>query len=114
MILESINRNYQSSFTRAFPMAKDRAIGAALVAGAVIGVIIYGSLMFLFTSVSVLVLKLTAFVGVLAILAILGWIGYVMATTPPPVPLEPEAATSTEGAGSAQQPAAPATPEKKS
>ena len=87
-------------------MAKDRAIGAALVVGAVVGVIIYGSVMFYFTSVSVLVLKITAFVGVLAILAILGWIGYVMATTPPPVPLEPEAPAKTEAAGTTQQPAA--------
>ncbi|MDG6999757.1 MAG: transcriptional regulator [Nitrososphaerota archaeon] len=79
-------------------MAKDRAIGAALVAGAVIGVIIYFALMFLLgDGIALLVLKISAFVAVLAILAILGWIGYVMATTPPPVPLEPEpAATSTE------------------
>ena len=83
-------------------MARDRAIGGALVAGAVIGVIIYGSLMFLLGSaVALLVLRITAFVAVLAILAILGWIGYVMATTPPPVPLEPEPATATSGEGSA-------------
>ncbi|MDG6994342.1 MAG: transcriptional regulator [Nitrososphaerota archaeon] len=75
-------------------MAKDRAIGAALVAGAVIGVIIYFALMFLLgDNIALLVLKISAFVAVLAILAILGWIGYVMATTPPPVPLEPEPAT---------------------
>jgi len=88
-------------------MARDRAIGAALVAGAVIGVIIYCSLMFLLGSViALLVLRITAFVAVLAILAILGWIGYVMATTPPPVPLEPEPATTTSDAasGSATQP----------
>jgi predicted DNA-binding transcriptional regulator len=71
-------------------MAKDRAIGAALVAGAVIGVIIYGFLMFYNGSIALIVLKITAFVAVFAILAILGWIGYVMATTPPPMPLEPE------------------------
>ena len=88
-------------------MAKDRAIGAALVAGAVIGVIIYGLLMFwppLGDHIHLLVLEITAFVAVLGILAILGWIGYVMATTPPPVPLEPEPATPSESAGSTQQP----------
>ncbi|HZW55918.1 MAG TPA: hypothetical protein VFF30_06480 [Nitrososphaerales archaeon] len=77
-------------------MARDRAIGAALVVGAIIGVLIYGSLMFLpgVDQYAFLVLKITAFVAILAILAILGWIGYVMATTPPPVPLEPEPATT--------------------
>ena len=80
-------------------MAKDRAVGAALVAGAVIGVLIYGFLMFyppLGDHVHLIVLEITAFVAVLAILAILGWIGYVMATTPPPMPLEPEPASGTE------------------
>ena len=93
-------------------MAKDRAIGAALVVGAVIGVIIYGLLVFwppLGDHIHLLVLEITAFVAVLGILAILGWIGYVMATTPPPVPLEPEP-TPSESTGSAQQ----TTSEKKS
>lgn len=71
-------------------MAKDRAVGAALVVGAILGIIIYGVLMFYNGNIALLVLKITAFVAVAAILVILGWIGYVMATTPPPVPLEPE------------------------
>lgn len=76
-------------------MARDRVIGAGLVIGAIIGVIIYGILVFAqYTlhnrDISLLVLEISAFVAVLAVLAILGWIGYVMATTPPPVPLEPE------------------------
>lgn len=86
-------------------MARDRVIGAALVVGAIIGVIVYGLLVFADfwyqrdspsggLGVSFLVLQISAFVAVLAILAILGWIGYVMATTPPPVPLEPEPAAS--------------------
>lgn len=77
-------------------MARDRVIGAALVVGAVVGVIIYGLLMFAFgNKISLLVLEISAFIAVLAVLAILGWIGYVMATTPPPVPLEPEPTTTT-------------------
>jgi predicted DNA-binding transcriptional regulator len=91
-------------------LAKDRAIGAALVAGAVIGVLIYGFLMFYFgfdSRVALYTLEITAFVAVFAILAILGWIGYVMATTPPPVPLEPETPTTpTTEAPSAAQPTA--------
>jgi len=92
-------------------MARDRAIGAALVVGAVIGVILYGSLMFLptdgFDSYAVDVLKITAFVGIAAILGVLGWIGYVMATTPPPVPLEEPAKESTNTTQE-KMPAAPA------
>jgi predicted DNA-binding transcriptional regulator len=76
-------------------MARDRVIGAALVIGAVVGVIIYGFLVFgISSAVSLFVLEISAFVAVLAVLAILGWIGYVMATTPPPVPLEPEPVTT--------------------
>jgi predicted DNA-binding transcriptional regulator len=74
-------------------MARDKAVGAALVVGAIVGVIIYGVLLFAFknsTQIPLDTLKVTAFVAVIGILAILGWIGYVMATTPPPVPLEPE------------------------
>jgi predicted DNA-binding transcriptional regulator len=74
-------------------MARDRAIGSALVVGAVVGVIIYGVLLFgLGSKIALYTLEVTAFVAVIGILAILGWIGYVMATTPPPVPLEPEPA----------------------
>jgi len=98
-------------------MARDRAIGAALVVGAIVGVIIYGSLMFLpsygIDKYAVDVLKITAFVAIAAILGVLGWIGYVMATTPPPVPLEPEPTTtakessgdSTQKSGASDKPA---------
>ncbi|HYB03547.1 MAG TPA: hypothetical protein VED17_03735 [Nitrososphaerales archaeon] len=92
-------------------MARDRAIGSALVVGAVVGVIVYGFLLFYFPSpIPVDTLKITAFVAIVAVLAILGWIGYVMATTPPPVPLEPEpapsaatASTSDAGAGTTEK-----------
>ena len=73
-------------------MARDRAIGSALVIGAVVGVFVYGFLLFGFqkTKIPLYTLEITAFAAVVGVLAILGWIGYVMATTPPPVPLEPE------------------------
>lgn len=81
-------------------MARDRAIGAALVVGAIIGVIVYGFLLFgLGLEIARYTLEITAFVAVVAILAILGWIGYVMATTPPPVPLEPEPSPTTVTGG---------------
>ncbi|HXQ92189.1 MAG TPA: hypothetical protein VN739_04225 [Nitrososphaerales archaeon] len=87
-------------------MARDRAIGAALVVGAVVGVFVYGFLLFYpfgtNSKIALYTLEVTAFVAVVGILAILGWIGYVMATTPPPVPLEPEPTPSTQSAASSQ------------
>ena len=97
-------------------MARDRAIGSALVVGAIVGVLIYGFLLFYFgadSKVALYTLEITAFVAVLGILAILGWIGYVMATTPPPVPLEPEPAPTSESPSSGQN-ATGMTSEKKS
>jgi predicted DNA-binding transcriptional regulator len=92
--IQSINTESRFAY---FNMARDKIIGAALLIGSIIGIIIYFSLMFLAGSVvSTLLLEITAFVAVLAVLAILGWIGYVMATTPPPVPLEQETPPTTE------------------
>lgn len=68
-------------------MSKDQAIGALLLIVGVLGIIIYGWLVFL-SPWSLLVLQLTGFVAVAAILAIISWIGYTMATTPPPKPIE--------------------------
>jgi predicted DNA-binding transcriptional regulator len=65
-------------------LANDRAVGASVFVGSVVGVIIYGILMFYF---SLPVLQLTAFLSVAIILGILSWIGYTMATTPAPEPL---------------------------
>lgn len=68
-------------------MDKDRAIGAVILIGSLLGIIIYGWLVY---SWAIIVLQITAFLGIAVILAILAWIGYTMATTPPPAPIEPE------------------------
>lgn len=65
-------------------MANDRAMGGLIVAGSVIGIVIYGLLMAYAWQIT---LRVTAFIAVLAILGVLAWIGYTMATTPPPEPL---------------------------
>lgn len=65
-------------------MANDRAIGGAIFGGSIIGIIVYGLLIYFF---ALIVLEITAFVAVLVLLAILAWIGYTMATTPPPEPI---------------------------
>jgi len=65
-------------------MANDRAIGWGILGGSVIGIIVYALLLWYWGP---LVVEITAFVGVFVLLAILAWIGYTMATTPPPEPI---------------------------
>lgn len=74
-------------------MANDRALGSAILIGSVLGIIVYGLLLYYWPQV---VLQITAFVAVAVILAILGWIGYTMATTPPPEPITEVPETSGE------------------
>lgn len=65
-------------------MANDRAIGGGIFGGSIIGIIVYALLLWYWGP---LVVEITAFVGVFVLLAILAWIGYTMATTPPPEPI---------------------------
>jgi len=71
-------------------MNKDQGIGAVILVGSVAGIVLYAWLIYTFT---ILVLQITAFVAVAGILGIAAWIGWTMATTPPPAPLEPEPAS---------------------
>ncbi|MEM2240160.1 MAG: transcriptional regulator [Candidatus Bathyarchaeia archaeon] len=68
-------------------MSKDQTIGALLLAAGVLGILFYAYLVFL-TEYALLVLKLTGFIAVGGVLGILAWIGYTLATTPPPKPIE--------------------------
>ncbi|MEM0066175.1 MAG: transcriptional regulator [Sulfolobales archaeon] len=68
-------------------MTRDRVIGGLLLAASVAIVVIYGWLVFL-TDYYLLVLKLTGFIAIAGVFGILGWIGYTLATTPPPKPIE--------------------------
>ena len=65
-------------------MANDRAVGAIIFVGGILGIIIYGVLEYYWESE---VLAITAFLGIALLLGILSWIGYTMATTPPPEPI---------------------------
>jgi len=62
-------------------MANDRTLGGGILAGSIIGIIVYGVLLYLRP---LLVLEVTAFLAVVVLLGILAWIGWTMATTPPP------------------------------
>jgi predicted DNA-binding transcriptional regulator len=66
-------------------VANDRVIGGILVGGSLIGIVLYGLLIYYYPEVT---LQITAFLGITLILLILAWIGYTMATTPPPEPIE--------------------------
>jgi len=83
-------------------MNKDQGIGAVILVASIVGVIVYT--WFLFTR-PIIVLQITAFIAVAIVLVILAWIGWTMATTPPPAPLETEPPTtpSTEGTANPKQ-----------
>ncbi|AFA39573.1 MAG: transcriptional regulator [Pyrobaculum sp.] len=68
-------------------MHRDKAVGAVLMAVGIVGILLYGWLVFL-SPWQMLILQLTAFVAVAAVLVILAWVGYALATTPPPKPIE--------------------------
>ena len=82
-------------------MANDRAIGGAIFGGSIVGIIVYAVLLIYAWETTI---RVTAFLGVALLLAILAWIGYTMATTPPPEPItaipeinEPPVEPKTEG-----------------
>jgi len=72
-------------------MNKDQSIGVIILVAGVAGILLYAWLIYTFP---LIVLQITAFLAVAAVLVILAWIGWTMATTPPPAPLEPEPASS--------------------
>jgi len=75
-------------------MNKDQGIGAVLLVASIAGIVVYAWLLFAY---AIVILQITAFVAVAAVLVIAAWIGWTMATTPPPARLEPEPATTSVG-----------------
>lgn len=67
--------------------SKDQGIGAVILVGCLLGIVVYFWLVF-FSPWSLLILQLTGFIAVGGILGIGAWIGWTMATTPPPKPIE--------------------------
>jgi len=68
-------------------MNRDQVIGALLMMLSVAVIIVYGWVVF-FTEWSLLLLQITGFVAVAGVFGMLAWIGYTLATTPPPKPIE--------------------------
>ncbi len=81
-------------------MHKDQIVGVGLIVLSIVVIIIYALLMFgpyipisainsIFNmNVSIAALQVTAFIGIAVIFGILAWVGYTLATTPPPKPIE--------------------------
>jgi predicted DNA-binding transcriptional regulator len=84
-------------------MANDRALGGAILLGSIAGIIIYGILLWYWATI---ILEITAFLGVVVLLGILGWIGWTMATTPPPEPMPEMTGTGGQPSGAPNAPAA--------
>ncbi len=75
-------------------MVSDRVIGTVIMVVAVIVIVFYAIVLFnpgligLSASASEILVKITVFIAVAGIMGILAWIGYTLATTPPPKPIE--------------------------
>jgi hypothetical protein len=65
--------------------SKDQSFGAVIFIACVFGIILYAWLLYMWPMIT---LQATGFIAVTGVLAIGAWIGWVMATTAPPAPLE--------------------------
>ena len=90
-------------------MANDRALGAAILVGSILGIVVYGVLLYFWATI---ILEVTAFLGVVVLLGILGWIGWTMATTPPPEPMPEMAGAGSQAGGSSGAKASESTGKK--
>ncbi len=68
-------------------LPRDRALGALLLLISIIVIIVYGYLLFM-TEYDLILIKITMYIIVVVVFGIVGWIGYTLATTPPPKPIE--------------------------
>lgn len=68
-------------------MSNDRTLGGAILVGSIAGIAIYFWLLFM-SPWAMLTIQVSAFAAVGMVLLIIAWIGYTLATTPPPMPLE--------------------------
>lgn len=68
-------------------LSRDILVGITILTLSILGMVAYNWLLF-FTEWDLFILKITAFITVTGVLAIFAWIGYTLATTPPPKPIE--------------------------
>ena len=68
-------------------MSRDQIIGILLMLVAIVVIIVYAWILF-FTEWTLLTIQITLMIAVATFLGIIAWIGYTLATTPPPKPIE--------------------------
>jgi predicted DNA-binding transcriptional regulator len=68
-------------------MVNDRVLGGGILVGSIAGIVVYFWLLFM-SPWAQLTLQVSALAAVGAVLLIVAWIGYTLATTPPPMPIE--------------------------
>ncbi len=68
-------------------MSRDKVVGVGLLVVSVVIILAYIYLVF-FTPYKILVLQITDALAVILVFGILAWVGYALATTPPPKPIE--------------------------
>lgn len=68
-------------------MNRDQVVGVLLMFVSLSIIVGYGWVLF-FTEWTLLLIQITLMVAVVAVLGIIAWIGYTLATTPPPKPIE--------------------------
>jgi predicted DNA-binding transcriptional regulator len=67
-------------------VSRDQVVGVVLMLVSISIIIVYGWLLF-FTEWTLLLIQLTLMIAVAAVLGVVAWIGYTLATTPPPKPI---------------------------
>jgi predicted DNA-binding transcriptional regulator len=78
-------------------MVDERTLGGAILLVSIAGIVIYFLLLFGGDEeLAKLTIRVSAFLVVSMMLLIIAWIGYTLATTPPPIPLEDLDVTSEE------------------
>ncbi len=68
-------------------MSKDQLLGVLVLLGSLILIGLYGYMIYV-EALRIWALIIVGTVAVAGVLGIMAWIGWVMATTPPPAPLE--------------------------
>lgn len=77
-------------------MSKDQLLGVLILLGAVAVLAVYGWL--IYAGLSWWAFFIVATVAVFGVMGIIAWIGWTMATTPPPAPIEALDEKATSGA----------------
>lgn len=75
-------------------MRRDKVYGAFILAAGIIGVVAYGWFLY---SAPLITLQIVSFIVVAVVLGIVGWIGYMMLTTPSPKLPKKKLPESSEG-----------------